>query len=65
MRLDILDAHYVFAVLWHGGQFAPVYAYLGRLSRLGYRPGHAAQKCKLETPESRAAYRRLCQRHNV
>ena len=36
-RFDICDAYCAFAVDYHGGQWSPEYAILGRLQRMGYR----------------------------
>lgn len=38
-RFDIVEAYYVYATLWHGGQWTPEYAILGRLERMGFKPG--------------------------
>ena len=38
-RFDVCEAYYQFAVLYHGGQFSPVYRIFGRLSRIDYSPG--------------------------
>ena len=59
-RFDICDAYYVFATLRHGGQFTREYAYLGRLVRMGYKPGLSAQQGKLTSEGARAVYRGLC-----
>jgi hypothetical protein len=64
-RFDICAACYVFAVLWHGGQFTTVYAYLGRLEKAGFKPSHSLQSCKLENENQRAIYRSLCLKHGV
>lgn len=64
-RFAICDAYYVFAVLYHEGQFSKTYQIFGRLHHIGYSPGLSVQNCKLETEESRAVYRELCKRHGV
>lgn len=38
-RFDICEAYWCYAALYHGGQWSPEYAYLGRLSNLGFFPG--------------------------
>jgi hypothetical protein len=38
-RFDICEAHYLYASHYHTGQFSPIYAKLGQLDRLGFRPG--------------------------
>lgn len=42
-RFDICEAWYVYATLNHGGQGSKGYAIFGRLDRMGYSPGWAAQ----------------------
>ena len=37
-RFDICEAYYVFAMLWHGGQWSDEYATFGRLARLNFSP---------------------------
>lgn len=37
-RFDIVEAWYLYAVLWHGGQSSKEYKILGRLSRMKFRP---------------------------
>ena len=37
-RFDICEAWYVFAMLWHGGQFTDDYEIFGRLERMGFKP---------------------------
>lgn len=37
-RFDICEAWYVFAMLWHGGQWSPEYLIFGRLQQIGFRP---------------------------
>lgn len=64
-RFDVLNAYYVFATLHHSGQGSAVYGYLGRLARMGYKPGLQAQKCRLLDPGARRVYRDLCIAHNV
>ena len=38
-RFDICEAYYLFARDYHGGQGSREYAYLGRLSNLGFKSG--------------------------
>ncbi|VVB55201.1 Uncharacterised protein [uncultured archaeon] len=42
-RSAICDAYYMFASLYHAGQFSKEYAYFGRLIKLGYKPGLGVQ----------------------
>jgi len=37
-KFDICEAHYVFAMLWHGGQGSDEYRKLGQLHHMGFRP---------------------------
>ncbi len=36
-RFDICEAYFVYAMLWHGGQFTKDYAIFGRLAKIGFR----------------------------
>lgn len=38
-RFDICEAYYLFAAMYHEGQWSREYAIFGRLNRLGFRPG--------------------------
>jgi hypothetical protein len=40
-RFDIVEAHYWFAVHYHGGQFSDLYAKQCRISRY-FNPGHTS-----------------------
>ncbi len=37
-RFDICEAFYVYAMLYHGGQFTRLYRVFGRLHKLGFSP---------------------------
>lgn len=37
-RFDICEAYYVFAMLYHGGQWSKEYRIFGRLQRIKYEP---------------------------
>lgn len=37
-RIDICEAYWVFATLYHGGQYSTIYRIFGRLDRLGFNP---------------------------
>lgn len=37
-RFDICEAFYLYAMLYHGGQWSKEYAIFGRLHRIGFRP---------------------------
>jgi len=36
-RFDICEAYFVYAMLYHEGQFSKEYAIFGRLERIGFR----------------------------
>lgn len=59
-RHDICLAHWLFAVHFHGGQFSPEYAILGRLERIRFKPGACQSDRPADLPENaREIYRRL------
>jgi len=37
-KFDICEAYYVFAMLWHRGQWSKEYEIFGRLDRIGFKP---------------------------
>ncbi len=37
VRFDICSAWFVFAMLWHQGQWSPEYQIFGRLNKIGYK----------------------------
>lgn len=57
----------MFASLYHGGQRSKEYAYLGRLYRLGYRPGLGVQSQNPDRLDSNAreVYNQLVEKHCV
>lgn len=38
-RFDICEAYYLFGMENHSGQFSKEYAYMGRASNCGFKPG--------------------------
>ncbi len=54
-RFDICEAYYMFATLWHGGQFTKEYAIFGRLHKIGFRAPMSIDLEKL-TENGRAIY---------
>lgn len=36
-RFDICEAHYMFAMNWHGGQFSKIYEKFAQLNRMGFK----------------------------
>jgi UPF0716 family protein affecting phage T7 exclusion len=59
-RFDILEAYYVFGMLWHGGQGCEHYRNMCRALNAGYKPGSAASNGILSSEGARAVYRGLC-----
>ena len=57
-RLAICDAYYIFASLWHGGQYSKEYAIFGRLNKIGYTPPHSLTEETL-SEEAKEVYHRL------
>lgn len=37
-RFDVCEAYYMFATLYHGGQWSEEYRIFGRLNRIKFRP---------------------------
>ena len=58
-RFDICEAYYAFATDYHGGQWSPGYAILGRLQRMGYRPGFGGVTYASLTENGKAIYNSL------
>lgn len=62
-RFQIVLGHYVFCMLWHGGQTCPLYARLCRIDRY-FKPGYRGL-C-LDNPENEMAkevYYNQCLKH--
>lgn len=38
-KFDILSAYYLYGSLYHTGQFSKEYAYMGRATNAGFKPG--------------------------
>lgn len=58
-RFDICEAYYAFATDYHSGQRSPEYAILGRLQRMGYRPGFGGVTYTSLTENGKAIYNNL------
>jgi hypothetical protein len=58
-RFDICEAYYAFATDYHGGQWSPEYAILGRLQRMGYRAGFGGVTYDALTENGKAIYDNL------
>jgi len=63
-RFAICEAYYMFASLYHGGQYSKEYAYFGRLDKLGYKPGLGASSQNPDRldEDSREIFDRLVER---
>lgn len=62
-QFDICDAFYVFATLYHGGQFSEEYRIFGRLEKIGYQPTDTLNEDTL-SDNARVIYDKLVTRHN-
>ena len=58
-RLDICEAHFMFAMLWHGGQDCPIYWKFAQLERLGHRPSPLLSDPRDLPENAREIYRQL------
>lgn len=63
-RFDVCEAYYWFGTLWHSGQGSKPYAYLGRLSRIKFKPSPAVEFGRLSHGAA-LVYDRLCREHGV
>ena len=65
-RLTILDAYYMFASLYHGGQGSKEYAYFGRLDKLNYKPslGVSSQNPDRLDVDARDIFDQLVEQHD-
>ena len=66
-RIAILDAYYMFASLYHGGQGSKEYAIFSRLDKLGYKPGRGtrSQDPNRLDDDAREIFDRLVERHEA
>ena len=62
-RLDICEAHFMFAMLWHGGQGCPIYWKFAQLERLGHRPSPLLSDPRDLPENAREIYRQLVVNH--
>ncbi len=64
-RFQIVLGHYVFYMLWHGGQGCPFYERMCRIERY-FTPGHLALNLFSEGNEfALEVYKGLCVKHDV
>jgi hypothetical protein len=64
-RWDIVQGHYVFCMLWHGGQSCPLYARLCRITRPRFfKPSPMGINLDADGEEGgREVYLELCRKH--
>jgi len=63
-RFQIVFGHYVFYMLWHGGQGCPLYARMCRIGRY-YSPGLSPENLHSEGNEiALEVYKGLCIKHH-
>ena len=59
-RFDICEAHFVYAMLWHDGQFSETYAKFAQLERIGFRPSPSLSGPEDLGENAREIYENLC-----
>lgn len=64
-RFDICEAYLLFASMYHGGQFSPIYRIFGRLNRMGYKAPLGGVTEDTLTENGRAIYDALVERHEL
>ena len=62
-RFDICEAHFMFAMLFHGGMGCSIYAKFAQLERLQYRPSPSLSDPRDLTENAREIYRQLVVKH--
>ena len=60
---DICEAHYMFAMLWHGGTGCPIYWKFAQLERLRFRPSPSLCDPRDLEENAREIYRQLVVNH--
>lgn len=58
-RFDICEAYYLFASLYHSGQFSKEYRIFGRLNRMGFNLGHSGLSYERLSENARGIFIRL------
>ena len=64
-RFDICEAYYVFAMLWHKGQWSKEYEIFGRLNRIGFKPSPMLSGSENLTENGQEIYNRLVNENNT
>ena len=62
-RFDICEAHYVLAMLWHGGMGCSLYAKFSQLERIQFRPSPMLSGPEDLTENGREIYEQLLETH--
>lgn len=62
-RIDICEAHYLFASRYHSGRWSRLYLKLGQLSNMGFRPSPLLGKKKHLSENGQEIYRCLVKRY--
>jgi len=63
-RFDICEAYWLYASLYHSGQWSKLYAVLGRLHSIGFTPGMGFSYSSL-TDNGREIYESLVERKHL
>jgi hypothetical protein len=63
-KFDICEAHYIFAMLYHGGQCCPIYAKFAQLDRIGFRASPMLTHPNDLNENARSIYDDLVEKHN-
>ena len=64
-RFDICEAHYVLAMLWHGGMGSSLYAKFSQLERIKFRPSPMLSGPEDLTENGREIYQQLLETHGL
>ena len=62
-RFDICEAHFMFAMLFHGGMGCPIYRRFAQLERVGFSPSPLMRSPRDLTDNAREIYRQLVVNH--
>ena len=62
-RFDICEAHYVFAMLWHGGMGSSLYAKFAQFERIQFRPSPSLSGPENLTENGLEIYQQLLETH--
>ena len=62
-RFDICEAHYLLAMLWHGGMGCSLYGKFAQLERIEFRPSPMLSGPEDLTENGREIYEQLLETH--